>query len=462
MLLLCGIMFLFAWASADVCVTMHPISASTRISRAIAGDPCANREPCHLYVMVGRNMSNEMIVHWHSTRNYQSPILFFDTVSHTTEAAAEVYRSNVTAIKNFMSKLEVSRYVYYATLSNLKPSTKYFIRVGDVGTSGPQLLGVEWSFETAMGTLGENDSFHFISGGDMGRTQVTQDLTVLAGRTRPLFAAIGGDLSYDNGIAACYSRWDAWFDLIETHLYSVSERRLVPLLVSIGNHEAGNFFAPADTFTFYRSYFVQEPLAEGQDPNTLPTYQNHVIGNVMLLSLDSYVYADPAGPQKQWLESQLFQSLSQSEVTFRTAMYHAPQWPSVRKLEDTASKACRDAWGPVFDHFGVDVGFENHDHAYKRTKLMKGGQAVERNGTLFIGDGSWGVEDGFKCVFWPRAHRADAVLNFRRHVSKRFYTEFAVSASFFFNIEVTRTHMKAEAINALGTVFDSFNYTKTG
>jgi acid phosphatase type 7 len=400
MLLICGVMFLMAWASADVCVTMHPISASTRISRAIAGDVCANRDPCHVYVMVGRNMSNEMIVHWHSTRSYKAPTLFFDTSSHYTEAESSEYAFNVSAVANHMSQLEVSRYVYYATLSYLSPSTKYFIRVGDITESGPQLLGIEWSFETAPASVGPNETFHFVSGGDMGRTQVTQDLTVLAGKTNPLFAAIGGDLSYDNGIAACYGRWDAWFDLVENYLYAKPERRLVPLLVSIGNHEAGNFYAPEDTFTFYKSYFVQEPLPAGRNPNTLQTYQPHVIGNLLILSLDSFVYSDPAGPQAAWISAELEKSYSQvdSRILWRTAMYHAPQWPSVRKLEDSVSKACREAWGPIFDHYGVDIGFENHDHAYKRTKLMKAGQPVASNGTLFIGDGSWGVEDGYRSV----------------------------------------------------------------
>lgn len=206
MLFLCAIMFFFAWASADVCVSMHPIAASTRISRALAGDPCAGRDPCHVYVMVGRDMSREMIVHWHSTRNYRQPTLFFDTVSHSDDAKPSSYRFNVTAVSYWMSKLEVPRYVYYANLMSLTASTKYYIRVGDITENGPVLLGLEWNFETAASSVGPNDTFHFVSGGDMGRTQVTQDLTDLAGKTNPLFAAIGGDLSYDNGIVRVNAR----------------------------------------------------------------------------------------------------------------------------------------------------------------------------------------------------------------------------------------------------------------
>lgn len=185
---------------------------------------------------------------------------------------------------------------------------------------------------------------------------------------------------------------------MENYLYAKQERRIVPLVVSIGNHEAGNFYAPEDAFTFYKAYFVQEPIDEGRDPNKMPTYQTHVIANILLLSLDSYVYATPSGPQADWIANELQRSYAMPNIRFRTAMYHAPQWPSVRKLEDSVSKACREAWSPIFDQYGMDIGFENHDHAYKRTKLMKNGQPVSSNGTLFVGDGSWGVEDGFRYV----------------------------------------------------------------
>ncbi len=37
----------------------------------------------------------------------------------------------------------------------------------------------------------------------------------------------------------------------------------------------------------------------------------------------------------------------------------------------------------------LKIGFENHDHGYKRTKRLKGGQE-DVNGTLYIGDGCLG------------------------------------------------------------------------
>jgi hypothetical protein len=39
----------------------------------------------------------------------------------------------------------------------------------------------------------------------------------------------------------------------------------------------------------------------------------------------------------------------------------------------------------------LDAAFENDHHIYKRSKLIKGGK-VDESGTLYIGDGAWGVK----------------------------------------------------------------------
>jgi glucan-binding YG repeat protein len=45
----------------------------------------------------------------------------------------------------------------------------------------------------------------------------------------------------------------------------------------------------------------------------------------------------------------------------------------------------------LFDQYGLDAAFENDHHIYKRSKLIKEGK-VDDSGTLYIGDGAWGVK----------------------------------------------------------------------
>ena len=46
-------------------------------------------------------------------------------------------------------------------------------------------------------------------------------------------------------------------------------------------------------------------------------------------------------------------------------------------------------WSPLFEKFNVDVVLEHHDHTFKRTHPLKGGH-VDKNGVIYLGDGSWG------------------------------------------------------------------------
>lgn len=45
----------------------------------------------------------------------------------------------------------------------------------------------------------------------------------------------------------------------------------------------------------------------------------------------------------------------------------------------------------VFDKFEFSTIFENHKHTIKRSKRIKG-NLENPDGTLYLGDGSWGAE----------------------------------------------------------------------
>jgi hypothetical protein len=55
------------------------------------------------------------------------------------------------------------------------------------------------------------------------------------------------------------------------------------------------------------------------------------------------------------------------------------------------SPLIRQHWVPLFERFGLNVAFEHHEHAYKRTHLLLQG-SPHPAGILYLGDGSWGVE----------------------------------------------------------------------
>jgi len=92
--------------------------------------------------------------------------------------------------------------------------------------------------------------------------------------------------------------------------------------------------------------------------------------------------------QVEFLQSSLF---SRKARTHLFALYHFPAYGIMKGgLNSPISKSIRKHWVPVFDQYGLDAAFENDHHVYKRSKLLKGDKA-HQDGTLYIGDGAWGV-----------------------------------------------------------------------
>jgi hypothetical protein len=78
------------------------------------------------------------------------------------------------------------------------------------------------------------------------------------------------------------------------------------------------------------------------------------------------------------------------------AANHVPAYPSYRPVEVEGGEAKagtgeenRKFWVPLFEKYGVDVVLEHHDHTFKRTHPLLGGR-TDKNGIVYLGDGSWG------------------------------------------------------------------------
>ena len=55
----------------------------------------------------------------------------------------------------------------------------------------------------------------------------------------PAFALIGGDIAYDNSLSSCYRRWDQF--IMDWGQMNTIEGHRVPMILAIGNHEAGGY-----------------------------------------------------------------------------------------------------------------------------------------------------------------------------------------------------------------------------
>lgn len=88
----------------------------------------------------------------------------------------------------------------------------------------------------------------------------------------------------------------------------------------------------------------------------------------------------------------------------------------------------------------MTIGFENHDHSYKRSKFIRNNTAVEdTNAPIYIGDGCWGVPP-------------------ERPDTTRWYIENAVQSRYVMQVDVAPIARRVQLYmyNEFGTAFDSF------
>lgn len=327
---------------------------------------CARTD--HVYLTWQDDPRTTMTVNFQSPAHYEDLQLAYDTVSRAGDAAS--YQFSAEGTTRQIPGLKDERYIYHIEAKDLIPGQTYHFVLAADGKS----VTKEFRFRPLPT---DETPLRFISGGDMTILPRAHQLTGLAGKNDPMFALIGGDIAYDNGALKNAWMWDHWFDMWEDNMVT-SDGVMVPMVLAIGNHEVNEEEGTIEERApFYYGFFAQ-----GGAPN----FTRKIRDDTLLIVLDSGHTIEHAA-QIPWLEEALKQGQS---VKNTIAVYHAPLYPSHRDFEDWRAVAGRESWLPLFDQYGLDVSFENHDHSFKRTKVLKG-NAVSETGTVYMGDGSFGV-----------------------------------------------------------------------
>ncbi len=343
--------------------------------RAGAAEPAAffltwKDDPCH-----------SMVVDWHVEDGAPQPGLQYRKKGSSEWIPAEGEEKPYPFAKRKLFRKE---------LQALEADTTYEFRFGP----GARVL----HFQTMPETL--KRPVRFAIGGDTRHNVDWMEKTNLVALSKsPDFVVLGGDLAYENGESGKVKNVIEWFEACNKTLVT-PEGRVLPILVAIGNHEVrGGFVTGEPAVTLRQSspgkdadsirselapYFYGLFACPGQ-----PGYRVLDFGNYLSLVLLDSNHTNPVeGTQTAWLEETLSKRENRPNVF---PVYHVPAYPSVRPFDDPVSMLVRKNWVPLFEKYGVRTAFENHDHAYKRTKPLRGGK-VDESGIVFLGDGAWGVE----------------------------------------------------------------------
>lgn len=174
--------------------------------------------------------------------------------------------------------------------------------------------------------------------------------------------------------------------------------RIIPVIFNAGNHDLGiNSYSGATVLQNNQAptfkHFYPQNTQNYDVPNLKyrNSYFAHNFGDKLtILSLDAGYESPMEGIQSEWIE----RVLSDSKASIKMAQYHGPIYTACKQdspFDESVIEAGLRNWIPLFDRYNMTIVFENHTHAFKRSKRIKYGVVNER-GTIYLGEGMWGVE----------------------------------------------------------------------
>jgi acid phosphatase type 7 len=343
----------------------------------------------------------------------KNPRLLFGTavqmVKHNNRFTAPPDERNIPNTPLFITSF---------SLSGLSPDSTYFFNFKDDTHQATS--------EESFRTLPANDSpVEFLSGGDMSASPNISKIAQAAVTDDTMAYVIGGDIAYDDGKTSNYKLWLKWFSYMNTAARTPNGR-MIPMILALGNHEANSSSSkdPFSKIPFYTHLFLQ---------NGGGTYfKREFASHTTLFALDSGHFSSHSGAQKQWLEKELSNSSKENKM----AVYHVPLYPTHRSEDGSFTQDGRDHWLPLFDAHNLTLSFENHDHTLKRTHMLRNNKQVQSGGTVYVGDGCWGVG--------------------ARTVNKRWYHHLAESKLHIWRVKASSSSVKLEAIGTDGIIYDEF------
>ena len=334
---------------------------------------------------------------------------------YDTEARGKDIKSYANQLAATKRNDHLGLKTHFANLKELKADTQYYFVIAD-----KESVSRPYYFKTASAKA---DDFTFIAGGDTKSKSVGKshkrkkskkskqskpgDLKAVAAPTqekelsaydkgrlsnrmvaklRPLFILFVGDFTSNSDVAA---RWVDWFNDWNNDTCS-PDGRMYPIIPVHGNHENPNgltdlqmlFDTPKAVYytvdfgtNFFRVFVLNSELSSGQMAKQISDMDARWT------------------EQTKWLDETLAKS---SHFQYRAAMYHKPMRPHT-KSKKTPEQVYRD-WAPLFTKYKMNLSFDGDSHMHKITYPMvadvngeDGFRRDDVNGTMFIGEGSWGA-----------------------------------------------------------------------
>eukprot|EP01026_Neomeris_dumetosa_P058141 TRINITY_DN5391_c0_g1_i3.p1 TRINITY_DN5391_c0_g1~~TRINITY_DN5391_c0_g1_i3.p1 ORF type:complete len:479 (-),score=44.89 TRINITY_DN5391_c0_g1_i3:439-1674(-) len=288
-----------------------------------------------------------------------------------------------------------SAIIHHTLMTDLKPSTTYFYKVGDEQSG---VWSKMYNF-TTLGALGAESlpiTIGFIA--DIGQTY-NSSVTAFNMLERQVdFIIHIGDLSYaddhdaSGGIGQWGSptlpgkqepnwgtfqpRWDTWGRLMEPIASHI------PWNNNNGNHEVEQ---QSDMRRFV-SYISRYPNPNEISGSNNPLYYSNSFTRAYAIFLSNYIDFTKGSPQYKWFEKEL-KSVDRSITPWLIVSFHAPYYCTIYS-HYKENECMRLELEDLMYKYSVDLVFSGHVHSYERTHPVYN-YKVDPCGPVYytIGDG---------------------------------------------------------------------------
>lgn len=270
---------------------------------------------------------------------------------------------------------------HFVNLNGLAPDTAYYFTITDSEGDSE----IMW-FKTAPDTPAE---FTFIAGGD-SRTNAAprQWGNELISKVRPLFVAHGGD--YEDDVTNL--EMANWLD--EWQLTRSTDGRMYPVIPAHGNHENDmtDFVQKIFNMDNPDGYYAMNIGGAMMRLYTLNTELEPGVGYSSFSDQDDTKW----NAQAAWLFGDM--QVNSEGTTWLVANYHRPMRPHQSGKTEGLGRIA--AWADTFYNHGLDLAIECDSHLTKYTFPLAPSSDPgsfesfvrdDADGTVFIGEGSWGA-----------------------------------------------------------------------
>ena len=287
----------------------------------------------------------------------------------TEEATLSYTGIDLGVIGFFNYEFPVNRTVI--RLSNLKPGTKYFFRVGN------EKYGW-WSEACSLETADGGNEVTFIHTADP-QSQTVNQYTRSWAKVLETAYELYPDTDFSVNTGDLVDHGDnskQWSMMFETAGRTLRNTYLMP---ASGNHEGKGTNATANFFTL--------PNQPDQD-TTSGVYYSYDWNNAHIAVLNTNdLGSDNAlsGRQTDWL----IRDMESSDAEWKFVVLHKAIYSNGSHFDDKDVKALRSQLSTLMPALGIDMVFQGHDHVYLRTGVMDSNKVVATEKQYLTKDGAY-------------------------------------------------------------------------